>query len=954
MPRLENSGSRVDAVHQAALEAYEAGLCILPPAEDGSKRPLPNPSGTWDPYKLRRPTLDELRGWYPGHSGIGVVTGAVSGDVECWDFDDRPTYEAFVEIGKASGLGDVITRIENGYCDDTGGGGVRWLVRYPSEIKREPGKRETLARRPKRLEERRHDRDSVKVLIEMPAYSIVAPTNGRVHPTGKAYERRSGLFPTIASYTTEERDALTELARSFDLMPRDVWEPRAQKPSDGKDRPGDEFNATTTWEELLVPRGWKLVFTRNGVTHWRRPGKKVGTSATTNYGGSDLFYPFSTSTEFNAGESYSRFAFYAVIEHRGDFKAAARALADQGYGNKSAPTLEAAEPDVLQQVGDYRETSQGIQWLKRGRDSDNWLPLTNFGATIIANVTVDDGFEPTRSFEIKATLKGRVGTFTVNASQFNQMNWVLENLGAEAVVQPGQGAKDRTRAAIQSLSKDIPDKRIYTHTGWRKVGEEWVYLHAGGALGATGPVEGLDVRLPEPLRHYELKVDENPCEAVQATLAIRRVAPDKIIVPLIACIARAIIGKTAFSLLLEGFTGVHKTGLAALAQQHFGSTMDEGSLPGSWTSTANSLEMMASAARDAVLVVDDYVPPGSMAERSQLKAKAERLLRAQGNNTGRGRLRPDGSMRPSRPPAGLIVSTGEEVPGGQSLRARTVVCEVERGDVKLDELTIAQKNGASGLYAQSTAAFIRWLAPQLESIRGELKSLSHQRRLEVGVGHDRVADNLAQISATWIIYLRFAVEIGAITRADADRIEIEVTSTLKELAADQQTLQRANDPVDRFLTLLSSALSTGRVHIACADRPSQKPGIGNPELLGWKKTAYDWEPSGRCVGWVAQEGVYLDPEAAYDAAQHQAGPYGETITIESGTLQKRLHQRGLLLSVERRDDGRRLRVRKTVGGRRLWVWHLPHKVLAPLVQETAPTAPTAPEKENCQKNQGGG
>ena len=246
--------------------------------------------------------------------------------------------------------------------------------------------------------------------------------------------------------------------------------------------------------------------------------------------------------------------------------------------------LAADEPDeeaeALQQVGDYRETSLGIDRLKCGRDNDHRLPLTNFGATIISDVTLDDGVEPTRAFEIKATLKGRVATFMVNSVQFNQMNWALEHLGAEAVVQPGQGTKDRARVAIQSLSKEI---RAEAH----------LYPHWAGARSATtgstctlavrsvqsGPVEGFDVRLPEALQRYELEIDENLREAVQASLAIRKVAPDKITIPLIGCTDRAVIGKATFSLLLEGFTGVHKTGLVALPQQHFGAAMDEGSLP---------------------------------------------------------------------------------------------------------------------------------------------------------------------------------------------------------------------------------------------------------------------------------------------------------------------------------------------------------------------------------------
>lgn len=43
--------------------------------------------------------------------------------------------------------------------------------------------------------------------------------------------------------------------------------------------------------------------------------------------GSDLLYVFSTSTIFEAGRAYSKFAAYAILEHGGEFRAAARALA---------------------------------------------------------------------------------------------------------------------------------------------------------------------------------------------------------------------------------------------------------------------------------------------------------------------------------------------------------------------------------------------------------------------------------------------------------------------------------------------------------------------------------------------------------------------------------------------------------------------------------------------------
>src|SRR6185436_13476176 len=110
--------------------------------------------------------------------------------------------------------------------------------------------------------------------------------------------------------------------------------------------------------------------------------------------------------------------------------------------------------------------------------------------------------------------------------------------------------------------------------------------------------------------------------------------------------------------------------LAALAQQHYGAGMDSRHLPASWSSTGNSLEGLAFAAADALLVVDDFAPGGTTADVARMHREADRLLRAQGNRSGRMRMRADATLRPPKPPRGIILSTGEDVPRGQSLRAR--------------------------------------------------------------------------------------------------------------------------------------------------------------------------------------------------------------------------------------------------------------------------------------------
>jgi hypothetical protein len=317
-------------VHAAVRAGIRSGLCLLPTKDDGSKRP---DTGAWRQFQERGPTPDEVRGFaWDTRAGYGMVSGDVSGRRECWDFDDAEAFESFVAEAQRCGLGEVVDRIRVGYEDRTPGGGRRWIVEFPEEVVFRDC---TLARRPGRAGE-----PAVKTLIELPTFAVLAPSNGRTHHSGLPYERVSGGFSTIASYTADEREGLIALARSSDRMPRrEAYATRTTGATSA--RPGDAYTARTTWPEVLEPAGWSLDCIREGVTYWRRPGKQVGVSATTNYAGNDLLWVFSSSTKFDPDKSYSRFAAFAVLHHGGDFASAARTLAAQDHG-APAPTVESA------------------------------------------------------------------------------------------------------------------------------------------------------------------------------------------------------------------------------------------------------------------------------------------------------------------------------------------------------------------------------------------------------------------------------------------------------------------------------------------------------------------------------------------------------------------------------------------------------------------------------------
>jgi hypothetical protein len=576
-------------------------------------------------------------------------------------------------------------------------------------------------------------------------------------------------------------------------------------------------------------------------------------------------------------------------------------------------------------------------------------PLANFTARIVAETSRDDGAERAVSLTVEGALcDGRpLPPVEVPAADFAGLEWILPAWGARAVVYAGRGTADHLRAAVQLLSGDVAARIVYAHLGWRRIGEQWVYLHAGGAIGAAGLVDGVEVAPPDALTRYVLPAPpsgEALRRAVQASLSLLNLAPDRIAFPLLIAVYRAVLGNTDFSLHLLGQTGVFKSEFAALMQQHYGPALDARNLPGHWSSTGNSLESIAFAAKDALLTVDDFAPSGSAADVARLHREAERLLRAQGNAAGRQRMRADAALRPVKPPRGLILSTGEEIPRGQSLRARLLAIEVEKGDIDAGKLTAAQRDAAAGLYAEALAGFVRWLAGRYGDVRNRLAAeRAELRDRTAGDGqHARTPGIVADLALGLRYLLAFAAESGAIGAAERAALWERGWAALCAAGAQQAEHGRAADPVGQFLRLLAAALASGRAHVAATDGDSPE----TPSAWGWRREeARDgpaWRAQGRRVGWIDGEALYLEPEASYAAAQELAGAQGENLTVSAQTLRRRLKERGLLAST----DGKRqeLTVRRTLEGRRRNVLHLYVSSL-----ETEPAQP-AHERENAGEN----
>jgi hypothetical protein len=315
-----------------ALQYLEAGLSVIPVKLD--KTPAVS---SWSMFMDQRPTQLQISQWYTSSAaGIGIICGEVSGNVECLDIDEKynldpsnPLLDQLCDIVETQAPG-LLSRLVH---ETSIHGGHHFVYRCNTI---EGSKK--LAERPATEAELIKD-PHVKayVLVETRGtrgYFVSYPSYG--------YNLISGSMTDIPMISVEERKIIFEAAMSMNQLHSEAkvvtGYPAKRKASIV--RPGDDYNSRGDIPSVLQEHGWKLIYTKDNVQYWRRPGKKEGISAT--FGRAPRqFYVFSSScAPFEPNTWYSPFAIVSLLKYNGQFEDAAKDLSEDGYGETEVAKAE--------------------------------------------------------------------------------------------------------------------------------------------------------------------------------------------------------------------------------------------------------------------------------------------------------------------------------------------------------------------------------------------------------------------------------------------------------------------------------------------------------------------------------------------------------------------------------------------------------------------------------------
>ena len=538
----------------------------------------------------------------------------------------------------------------------------------------------------------------------------------------------------------------------------------------------------------------------------------------------------------------------------------------------------------------YIEAPDGIAWVFEKNGELQQQKLCNFTARIALEVQQDNGLETNTLFRLVGCYDGReLPPIDMTYETYVGMAWPSKQWQSGCLVEPGTGIKDALRAAIQTLSnreRAVERRVVFTHAGWRKVSGEWVYLHGAGAIGAGGPVAGIETDLGD-LARYALpdpsKTAVERQQAAQASAGYLSLASLEITLPLLAAAFLAPLAQALridFMLWLEAPSQSQKSSLAGVLLAHFGATLDRTSLTANWTATANALEGTLFTLADCLAVIDDYAPQSSSAGQAKLDAVADRLVRGAGNLQGRARLNKDLSRSPAKYPRGLCLATAEQWISGESLNARLFGVSMRRGNVNLPQLTAMQRAARDGLLARCMADFVMDLAADKDA------KVSAYQDLLFSFREKAQAAGLSGRAPEQVAFLLLGAKLAA-EHYRAAGVNVDTSGwleTLLGLARKHAAHVLESQPAERFRAALAELLSSGAAYLESVDSDGDKvhsETIQRGRQIGWRNDA-----KGEC---------YLLSAPVLELVNESLRKGDTALNIRPAALWRQCQQRGWLL-----------------------------------------------------------
>lgn len=557
----------------------------------------------------------------------------------------------------------------------------------------------------------------------------------------------------------------------------------------------------------------------------------------------------------------------------------------------------------------YKFGYAGLQRILSKGNKEEIKNISNFLPLPIKKIYVDDGREEEGYLQLKAVLTNKKILPTIkvaygdidNAKWISNPKWDLK----VRILSPKNRNKELLCDATLSMADEIPKETIFEHTGFRKIDGKLVYLHQGGAIGAS---KSISVDISEiSLERYKFTENEYDLkECIELSLSISDVAKKQITIPLIALTYLSPLRSMfleqniplGFVTWVSGESGSQKSSLSALILSHFGD-FERDNLPGGFKDTVNSIEKKAFTLKDTLFAIDDYYPSKTQTESKKMDSVAESLFGLYGDRQARSRMRQDGqTVKMGFFARGMCIVTGESFPSfAESRTARALIIEMARGDIDLQLLSKIQSEKDKLSYCMK--GYIQYLIDNQDKIQKNCKAkfIEYRNKANQNLAHGRIPEIIASEYIGIELFYEYAKEKGVITDERMKKLKEDAWRILMEVAIKQSSKTEDNRTDNMFFSAVQELLASNKIYLKSYKNYMREPDESLSTFVGY----YD-ENKERC---------YLIPNVIFNEVVKFYGVQGVKFPGNAVSTWKYLKEAGRLFPGEKD----RNTTRKSINGK---------------------------------------
>lgn len=533
---------------------------------------------------------------------------------------------------------------------------------------------------------------------------------------------------------------------------------------------------------------------------------------------------------------------------------------------------------------------------------------------------------------------GEVMRRRIAADEYRDCTWIDSLPGPPAYDSTPRGIA-KLRDALRAVGGEFITRSVrYRSTGWRRDEDGgWFFVHAGGAITATGATAA-PVMLTGALHRFNLPAPSNDPQRLREAFfdhsaSVLHRLPTRVGAPLLGHVFRSALGPNPWVLVLTGSPGSYKTATAAIGMHHWGELWDRTKPATSMSGnggTLNAIRIQLSNAKDALFWADDAAPTKDWTAAQKTLEEFARLVH---NGEERSRSSRDGlTVLDGTPPRSSAIVTSEVMPRPGSGAERMLMVPLQQTEIELDNLKWLDRNDSRHGRAQLMSSFLQWLARDLTRNRQDaFDEADHYADGLRAQGHAvRQSDAIGHTWAGWTAMTTFLTEIGAITTDERNHVLAQVHEGLEGANSAATDPDLPTTTGARVKELLTHALRSGIAYVEDI-RDGGSPPWPLAGRLGWRRVSMGTDYNTGTEKWRSDARgirfgyVLHDPNATERVAQILVDSSGldqvlkavgsamsDAPQLDRGTAMRALYDEGVLIAEKNGARSPRLMVKRTL------------------------------------------